>query len=493
MILLWFLLLPFLGGLVSLSLEKINRKYSRFSALFTMIILLVFSIYFYFLNFNTNNIVIVKYRTLWIERFGISLNLAVDGISLSMVLLTVFLGLLSILCSFKEINKCIGLFYFNLFWILGSVIGVFLAMDLFLFLFFWEIMIFPMYFIMYIWGNAYKEKIAIKFFIYSQLSGLVLIITILTLVVSNFYVTGNFIFDFQQLVNTQIEDKLGFILMLGFFISFAIKLPVVPLHNWLPDVMAKNPKYGSLDLIGILIKTAAYGLLRFNLCLFPKQSLLFAPYAMILGIISIYYGAILAFSQINIKRLMAYSSISHMGYVLLAIFSSNILSLQGAIIFVISNTLTSAGLIIISGLLYERLNTFDIRFMGGLFGKIGAIPGFALVLTLALLGLPGTGNFIGEFLILLGNFKFFPKLTIFSSLGLILTAIYSLNLIHKVYYGKRKRKRKRKINIFLSISEVNILSIILFIIFIIGLYPQIFFDISIKSITKIAQKTMFFY
>lgn len=493
MILLWFLFIPFIGGLLSLSLEKINKKYSRCSALFTMIILLVLSIYLCYLNLNTNNIWVVKYRTIWIDRFGIYLNLAVDGISLIMVLLTVFLGLLSIICSFKEINKCIGLFYFNLLWILGSIIGVFLAMDLFLFLFFWEIMIFPMYFIIYMWGNAYKEQIAIKFFIYTQISGVILLITIFTLVVSNFYVTGKFIFDYQILVNTPIGDKLGFVLMLGFFISFAIKLPIFPLHTWLPDVMAKNPKYGSLDLIGILIKTAAYGLLRLNLCLFPKQSLVFAPYAMIFGIISIYYGAVLAFSQINIKRFMAYSSISHMGYVLIGIFSSNILSLQGAIMFVISNTLSSAGLIIISGLLYERLNTFDIRFMGGLFGKLGAIPGFALALTLAVLGLPGTGNFIGEFLILLGNFKFYPKITIFSSLGLILTAIYSLNLIHKVYYGKTKNKNLKLKNIFLTFSEANILSIILFLIFLIGFYPQIIFDLSIKSITNIAQKTMFFY
>ncbi|CAA3709339.1 complex I subunit 4 family protein [Candidatus Portiera aleyrodidarum] len=491
MILLWFLLIPFIGGLLSLSLEKINIKYTRISALITMIILLFLSIYLYYLNINTNNIWIVKYRTIWIDRFGIYINLALDGISLIMVLLTVVLGLLSVICSFKEINKCIGLFYFNLLWIIGSIIGVFLAMDLFLFLFFWEIMIFPMYFIIYMWGNAYKEKIAIKFFIYTQISGLILLITILTLVVSNYYVTGKVIFDYQSLVNTPIGDKLGFILMLGFFISFAIKLPIIPMHNWLPDVMAKTPKYGSLDLIGILIKTAAYGLLRFNLCLFPKQSLLFAPYAMILGIISIYYGAILALSQINIKRLMAYSSISHMGYLLIAIFSSNILSLQGAIMFVISNTLSSAGLIIISGLLYERLNTFDIRFMGGLFGKLGAIPGFALSLTIASLGIPGTGNFIGEFLILLGNFKLYPIITICSSLGLILTAIYSLNLIHKVYYGKTKNKNIK--NIFLTLSEVNILSIILLLIFIIGFYPQIIFDISIKSITKIAQTTMFFY
>ncbi|AUI73163.1 complex I subunit 4 family protein [Candidatus Portiera aleyrodidarum] len=491
MILLCFLFIPFIGGLLSLSLEKINIKYSRCSALFTMIILLVLSIYLCYLNLNTTNIWVVKYRTIWIDRFGIYLNLAVDGISLSMVLLSVVLGLLSIICSFKEINKCIGLFYFNLLWILGSIIGVFLAMDLFLFLFFWEIMIFPMYFIISMWGSAYKEQIAIKFFIYTQISGVILLITIFTLVVSNFYVTGKLTFEYQSLVNAQIGDKVGVLLMLGLFISFAIKLPIFPLHTWLPDVMAKNPKYGSLDLIGILIKTAAYGLLRLNLGLFPKQSLSFAPYAMIVGIISIYYGAVLAFSQRNIKRLMAYSSISHMGYVLIGIFSSNILSLQGAIMFVISNTLSSAGLIIISGLLYERLNTFDIRFMGGLFGKLGAIPGFALSLTLAVLGLPGTGNFIGEFLILLGNFKLYPKITIISSLGLILTAIYSLNLIHKVYYGKTKNKALK--NIFLNFSEVNILSIILFLIFISGFYPQIIFDLSIKSITNIAQKTMFFY
>ncbi|CEI58864.1 complex I subunit 4 family protein [Candidatus Portiera aleyrodidarum] len=491
MILLWFLLIPFIGGLFSLSLEKINIKYTRISAIITMLILLFLSIYLYFLNINTKSIWILQYRTIWIERFGIYINLALDGISLIMVLLTVFLGLLAVIFSFKEINKCIGLFYFNLLWILGSIIGVFIAIDLFLFLFFWEIMIFPMYFIIFLWGNSYKEKIAIKFFIYTQISGLLLLITILTLVVSNYYVTGKMIFDYQSLLNTPIGNKLGFIIMLGFFISFAIKLPISPLHSWLPDVMAKNPKYGSLDLIGILIKTAAYGLLRYNLCLFPKQAIEFAPFAMIIGIISIYYGAILALAQINIKRLLAYSSISHMGYLLIAIYSNNILSLQGAIMFIISNSLSSAGLIIISGLIYERVNTFDMRFMGGLFGKLGAIPGFALALTIASLGIPGTGNFIGEFFILLGNFKRYPIITIFSSGGLILTAIYSLKLIHKVYYGKTKNKNIK--NIFLSLSEVNILSIIILLIFLFGFYPQIIFDISIKSITKIAQKTMFFY
>lgn len=235
----------------------------------------------------------MEYIRAWIPQFGISIHLALDGLSLLMVVLTALLSLLAVLSSWNEISQKQGLFHLNLMWILGSVIGLFIAIDLFLFFFFWEMMLVPMYFLIALWGHKgddHQTRIAAatKFFIYTQASGLVMLVAILGLVLTCFHATGSWTFNYNQLLNTPMSRSMEYWLMLGFFIAFAVKMPVVPLHGWLPDAHAAAPTAGSVDLSGILLKTAAYGLLRFSLPLFPNASAEFAPVAMWLGVVGIF-------------------------------------------------------------------------------------------------------------------------------------------------------------------------------------------------------------
>lgn len=268
----------------------------------------------------------------WIPRFGITIHLAIDGLSLLMVVLTGLLGVLAVLCS-GEKSKNTGLLPPEPDVDLGGVIGVFTAIDMFLFFFFWEMMLVPMYFLIALWGHKASDgktriTAATKFFIYTQASGLVMLIAILALVFVHYNATGVWTFNYEDLLKTPMSHGVEYLLMLGFFIAFAVKMPVVPLHGWLPDAHSQAPTAGSVDLAGILLKTAAYGLLRFSLPLFPNASAEFAPIAMWLGVIGIFYGAWMAFTQYDIKRLIAYTSVSHMGFVLIAIYTGSQLAYQ---------------------------------------------------------------------------------------------------------------------------------------------------------------------
>ncbi len=246
---------------------------------------------------------------------------------------------------------------------------------------------------------------ATKFFIYTRASGLVMLIAIPALVFVHYNATGVWTFNYEELLNTPMSNGVEYLLMLGFFIAFAVKMPVVPLHGWLPDAHSQAPTAGSVDLAGILLKTAAYGLLRFSLPLFPNASAEFAPIAMWLGVIGIFYGAWMAFAQTDIKRLIAYTSVSHMGFVLIAIYTGSQLAYRGAVIQMIAHGLSAAGLFILCGQLYERIHTRDMRMMGGLWSKMKWLPALSLFFAVATLGMPGTGNFVGEFMILFGSFR----------------------------------------------------------------------------------------
>jgi NADH-quinone oxidoreductase subunit M len=321
MLLPWLILIPFIGGLLCWQFERFGTKVPRWIALIAMGLTLALSLHLWMQGGYTLTTPkgIPQWQSEfllpWIPRFGISIHLALDGLSLLMVVLTGLLGVLAILCSWREIQKYQGFFHLNLLWILGGVIGVFLAIDMFLFFFFWEMMLVPMYFLIALWGHKASDgktriTAATKFFIYTQASGLVMLIAIMGLVFVHYNATGVWTFDYEDLLQTPMSHNVQYLLMLGFFIAFAVKMPVVPLHGWLPDAHSQAPTAGSVDLAGILLKTAAYGLLRFSLPLFPEASHEFAPIAMWLGVIGIFYGAWMAFAQTDIKRLIAYTSVS---------------------------------------------------------------------------------------------------------------------------------------------------------------------------------------
>ncbi len=495
------ILLPFISGFLCWVVDKQSHRLPRWIALIGMLLTLGLSVYFwqvgdYSLTAKTlapGSSVLptwnAQFLMPWIPQLGIQFHLALDGLSLMMVTLTALLGVFAVGCSWGEIQKNVGFFHLNLLWSLGGVIGVFLAIDMFLFFFFWEMMLVPIYFLIALWGHSgstghSRVYAATKFFIYTQASGLVMLIGIITLVIIHAVQTGQTSFDYMDLLHTAIPARLEYGIMLCFFIAFAVKLPVVPFHGWLPDAHAQAPTAGSVDLAGILIKTAAYGMLRFVIPLFPHASAEFAPIAISLGLLGVFYGAWLAFQQNDIKRLLAYTSVSHMGFVLLAIFVGNLLTLQGLMIQMLAHGLSSAALFIMSGQIYERLHTRDMRLMGGMWGQFRFLPPFLMFFCAALLGIPGTGNFIGEFVILLGSFSAFPRLTILATVSLILAGVYSLILIYRALFGTPNADHMKSLTAplyDLNKRETSMLFILAIGLIWLGLWPQMVLDTSNAS------------
>ncbi|QIQ41767.1 MAG: NADH-quinone oxidoreductase subunit M [Buchnera aphidicola (Microlophium carnosum)] len=495
MLLSLLIIIPFFSGLFSFLSYRLHANLPRWIALSGIILTLLMIMQIFFQE-HYNFFQIEHYphwdRQLilpWISRFGIEFNIAIDGFSIIMLIFSSFLSIIAVLCSWNEIKKNQGFFYFNFMFVLTGIIGVFISFDLFLFFCFWEIMLFPMYFLISLWSNQTENKqnilAANKFFLYGQTSGLILLSSILLLVFSYYQSTNLLTFNYNLLLNTPINRYIEYIVMIGFFLSFAIKMPIVPFHGWLPDVHSQSVSCGTVEIIGVLLKTAPYALLRYNLALFPYSTEKFSLIAIFLGILSIFYGAWLAFSQKNIKRLIAYSSISHMGLILIAIYSNNEIAMQGVVIQILSNSLTSSALCILSGQLYKRFKTQNMNEMGGLWSCIYWIPGFSLFFSLANLGIPGTGNFIGEFLILSGLFQSFPFISILATIGIIFSSIYSLNIIQRIFYGPCKKNCSM---FFINRQELFITIALIFMLVFLGLNPQKVINTSYNSIHNIQKK-----
>ena len=462
------------GGLLALLLGQWNKNLSRWIALCTVLTGFITLVVFWINQYRTDNIHpsttwMMDYRHDWIPSFGISFHLAIDGLSLLMLVLTFFLGILAVLCSWNDVKERVGFYYFNLLWILAGISGVFMAMDLFLFYFFWEVMLIPMYFLIGIWGSENRVYAAYKFFIFTQASGLLMLLAIIGLYFIHGNNTGIYTFNYFELLGTAISPHIAFWLMMGFMIAFVVKLPIVPFHPWLPDAHSEAPTAGSLILAGLLLKTGAYGILRFVLPLFPEAARELAPWAMLFGVIGIIYGAILAYSQTDLTRLVAYTSVSHMGFVILGIFAFNELALQGVVMQLVTHAISTGALFIMAGMLKERLHTRDINHMGGLWTQMPQMGAIGMLFAMASLGLPGLGNFIAEFLILLGAFKANIWLTVIATVGLIFSAIYSLRIVQKVFLGPSERSDQVR---DFSFREIVVMAALTLSIIWLGLYPQ---------------------
>lgn len=375
----------------------------------------------------------------WIPSAGIRFHLAIDGLSLIMLMLTFALTALAVAASWKGIRRRVGFFHFHLMWAAAGLAGVFMALDLLLFYFFFELMLVPLYFLIALWGHERGVKAAYKFFIYTQASGLLMLVAILGLYFVHGRGSGLYTFDYLQLLGTTLSPRTGLWLMLGFFAAFAVKLPAVPLHSWLPAAHAEAPTAGSVILAGLLIKVGAYGMLRFMIPLFPQASLRMTDIGMALAVVGILYGAVMAFAQTDLKRLVAYTSISHMGFVLLGIFAWNETALQGVMLQIICHAFSTGGLFILAGALEERLGTRDLAKMGGLWSQLPRFGGVTMFLAMAALGLPGLGNFVAEFLILLGAYKVSPPAAILAAVGLVTATVYALWLVQRVFHGTGPR------------------------------------------------------
>ncbi len=417
---------------------------------------------------------LMYYQAEWIPRFGISFELAMDGLSLILVVLTLLLGMIAVVSSWTEIDQRQGFFQANLLWTLAGVVGVFLALDLFLFFLFWEVMLVPMYLLIAIWGHERRSYASMKFFLFTQFSGLLMLFSIVVLVQINQSTTGQYSFSYFDLLGTQIDPDIALWVMLGFFVAFTVKLPAFPFHTWLPDAHTQAPTAGSVILAGILLKTGAYGLLRFAIPLFPEASMGFAPVAMAMGVIGVVYGAFLAFGQSDFKRLVAYSSVSHMGFVLLGLYAWNSLAVQGAVMQMVAHGVSTAALFMIAGALQQRLHTRDMDRMGGLWQNMPRMGACALFFALASLGLPGMGNFVAEFLVLVGLFKVSPLFTVIAALGLITAAVYSLAMMQRTFQGKPDEQRQ--LEDFGGREMTAMIAMILALVWL-GLHPQPVFDL----------------
>jgi len=420
-------------------------------------------------------------RTPWIAAWGVSYSIGLDGMNVLLVALTAFLGPLVVAGAFSAIQKDVKLFYAMVMFIQFAMLGTFVAQDLFLFYVFWEAMLIPMFLIIGIWGGERRIYATLKFVLYTAFGSILMLAALIFLVYSLRRVNGSGAFDFGVLYTKKLPLDTQMWLLAAFALSFAIKVPMVPLHTWLPDAHVEAPTTGSVILAGVLLKMGTYGFMKLGFPLFPDAARAFAPAMLTLSVISIVYGACLALVQTDIKKVIAYSSISHLGYVMLGLVSLDLIGIQGAILQMVSHGLVAGGLFLMVGMIYERCHTRDIAAYGGLAKLLPVFSVFFTILTLASIGLPTTSGFAGEFMALLGAFNAAWPLheagynlplacAVVAVSGVILGALYMLWLAQRMLFGPVKAPHQPFTD--LNTRERVILVVLVAAIFAIGLYPQ---------------------
>jgi NADH-quinone oxidoreductase subunit M len=374
-----------------------------------------------------------RYR--WIPAFGIDYAIGVDGISLLLLVLTGFLTPVALLSAWESVHHKTRAFCMVILLLESAMLGVFVSIDLFLFYVFWDAMLIPMYFLIGIWGYERRIYAAVKFILYTMGGSVLMLLAIVGLAVLYNSVAGGYSFDLLKLYEMEIPAHLQFWFFLAFALAFAVKVPLFPFHTWLPDAHVEAPTAGSIILAGVLLKMGTYGLVRFAFPLFPDAAVFFAPYLAVLAVIGIIYGALVAMVQPDMKKLVAYSSVSHLGLVVLGIAAMNTQGVQGAVYHMLNHGVSTGGLFLVVGMLSDRRHTRQIADFGGLKKVTPRLVAVFLMLTLASIGLPGLNGFVGEFLILLGAFRWDPWYAAFAATGVILSAVYMLWMFQRVNYG----------------------------------------------------------
>ncbi|HTN70818.1 MAG TPA: NADH-quinone oxidoreductase subunit M [Methylomirabilota bacterium] len=425
-------------------------------------------------------------RMPWMPAYGIQYFVGIDGISLFLVLLTTLLMPLAILASWSVKDKVKEYLFFMLLLETG-MLGAFVALDLFLFYVFWEVMLVPMYFLVGVWGGPRRIYAALKFVIYTMAGSLLMLVAIIYLATRHAQITQVLTFDLLQIYDLRLPFNEQLWLFLAFALSFAIKVPVFPFHTWLPDAHVEAPTAGSVILAGILLKLGTYGFLRFAIPLFPDAALAAAPFFIALAVIGIIYGAVVAMMQADIKKLVAYSSVSHLGVVMLGLFALNMQSVQGGIYQMLNHGLSTGALFLLVGMIYDRRHTRMIDDFGGLWKQLPIFSSLFLVVMFSSIGLPGLNGFVGEFLVLLGAFAVTPGWTAAAATGMILGAIYMLWMYRRVIFGPLTHPENQKLR-DLNGREIFILVPILALIVLMGLYPQPFLDRMQPSVDRALKK-----
>src|SRR5437867_3744355 len=382
----------------------------------------------------------------WMPTLGVSYHLGVDGISLLLVLLTTFLMPLTLLASWDSIERRWKEFAITMLLLETGMLGVFLALDLFLFYIFWEAMLIPMYLIIGIWGGPNRVYAAIKFILYTLTGSLLMLVAILALYFLHGAATGTYTFDLPVLARYVLPaGRAQNLMFLAFALAFAVKVPMWPFHTWLPDAHTEAPTPGSVILAGVLLKMGTYGFLRFCLPLFPQATITFAPWMFALAVIGIIYGAWVSTVQADMKKLVAYSSVSHLGFVVLGLFTLNPQGMVGAIVQMVNHGLSTGALFLIVGMLYERRHTRLISEFGGLWKVVPALSALFLIVTFSSIGLPGLNGFVGEFLILVGAFQVHRPAAILATSGIIFAAVYLLWMYQRVIFGEVTNEANRRL------------------------------------------------
>lgn len=477
--------LPIVGIFLILSIDSKKQELIRITALLISIVVFFISLPLYFsFDARTYEMQFVE-KLRWIPSFGIYYHVGIDGISLFLVLLTTFITPISILASW-HITKSIKEYMISMLVLETGMIGVFISLDLFLFYIFWELMLIPMYLLIGIWGGPRRIYAAVKFFIYTMAGSVLMLIAIITLYFLNYRANGEYTFNLLEFYRLDLSFAVQFWLFIAFFLAFAIKVPMVPFHTWLPDAHVEAPTAGSVILAGVLLKMGTYGFVRFCLPLFPEVSHAFVPVISWMAIVGIIYGALVSMVQDDLKKLVAYSSVSHLGFVMLGIFAFNIQGIEGGITQMINHGLSTGALFLIVGMLYERRHTRMIADFGGLTKQIPVFATFFMIITLSSIGLPGLNGFVGEFLILVGVFKSRILYASIATSGVILAAVYMLWMFQRVMFEQITHEENKTLK-DINKREFVILIPIVILIFWIGIYPNSFLrkmDASVNHLLK---------
>ncbi len=474
------LLAPAVFAILLLPIPRVWKRVHRILTIIASSIMFAFSLKLW-LGFDANHPGFQFVDSFpWLPQLGISFTVGVDGISILLVLLTTLLLPVVVLAAWRLNIEHIKSLHISLLLLTTGMIGTFVALDLFLFYVFWEITLIPMYFIIGVWGGPRRIYASVKFFLFTMAGSVLMLVGVLYLVWFHHQQTGIWSYSYVDLLTTapllSVSGGLlapGMLVFAAFAIAFAVKVPVFPLHTWLPDAHVEAPSTGSVILAGVLLKMGGYGFIRFNRAMLPDAWDVFTPLIVVLAVIGIVYGALVAMVQIDVKKLVAYSSVSHMGFVMLGLAAGTQASTQGAVLQMVNHGLSTGGLFLLVGMLYQRRHTRMIAEFGGLAGVIPIFTGTFLFVTLSSIGLPGLNGFVGEFLILGGSWGVFPAAVVCGGLGIILGAVYMLWMVQRVFWGPLDNPANQSLP-DLTIREFFVLFPLLVLIVWIGVHPMTF-------------------